>query len=123
MRQRPMAAAAVDPTMAQQKREQLLPLAAQIVRRRFPRPDEVADRLVDGIGHPLPVSSPARCSRASVTASRRLVLTRSPAASGSAPGRPPCSRGREPGSDDTTRTRSDPLQSRHAADHIGPPVS
>src|SRR5882757_8741784 len=47
MRQCPMAAAAVDPAMAQQKREQLLPLTAQIVRCRFPCPDEVADRLVD----------------------------------------------------------------------------
>jgi hypothetical protein len=47
-----MAARPIDPTPAQQEREQLLALATKIIRCSFACPDKVADRLVDGIGHP-----------------------------------------------------------------------
>jgi hypothetical protein len=49
---------------------------AQVVRASFP--DQIADGLMDEVRTHTPVSSPARCSRANVTASRRFVLTRSP---------------------------------------------
>ena len=42
MRQRPMAAPAVDPAVAQQERQQLLALAAEIVGRRFPGAHKIA---------------------------------------------------------------------------------
>ena len=54
MRQRPMAAAVVNPAVAQQEGEQLLAFAAQIVRRRLAGPDQIAHRLVDRVRHPYP---------------------------------------------------------------------
>ena len=41
-------------------------------------PDQVAHRLVRRVRHPDGVSSPARCSLAKLSASRRSVFTRSP---------------------------------------------
>src|SRR6516162_9970907 len=78
MRLGPMLASTVDPSVAQQKRQQLLVLAAKILRCSRVRPDKIADRFVHRSGTQTGVRSPARNSRASVTASRRLVLTRSP---------------------------------------------
>lgn len=78
VRQCPMTAALVDPTMAQKEGELLLAFAAQVVGSRFPSPDQIADGLMDTSGTHTPVNSPARCSRARVTASRRFVLMRSP---------------------------------------------
>src|ERR1700693_537222 len=55
MRQRPVIAASrVDSAMAQQEREQLLALAAQIVPSRLPCSDKIADRLVDCVRYPHP---------------------------------------------------------------------
>jgi len=54
MRQRPMAPCTVNPPMAQQKGEQLLAFAPQIVRCRLARPDEIAHRLVNRVRHPHP---------------------------------------------------------------------
>ena len=78
MRQRPMVASAVNPAVPQQKGKQLLAFAAKVVRRRLARPHKVAHRLMRPSGARTAVNSPARCSRASVTASRRFVLIRSP---------------------------------------------
>ena len=54
MRQSPVTACAVDASLPQQKGQQLLTLATQVVRRRLPRPDEIAHRFVHGVGHPDP---------------------------------------------------------------------
>ena len=78
MRPAPMLAAAEDPPMAQQKRQQLLTLAARScdAASRARMRSRTASCTVSGTQ--TDVNSPARNSRASVTASRRLVLTRSP---------------------------------------------
>jgi hypothetical protein len=52
MRQCPMAASDINPAMPQQKRKQLLALAAKVVRRRFAGPHKVAHRLMSRIGRP-----------------------------------------------------------------------
>jgi len=52
MRQRPMAAAVVDPAVTQQEGKQLLAFAAKIVRRRLAGPHEIAHRLVRLVGRP-----------------------------------------------------------------------
>jgi hypothetical protein len=52
MRQRPMAASAVNPAVAQQEGQQLLAFAAKVVGRRFAGPHQVADRLMRGIQRP-----------------------------------------------------------------------
>ena len=54
MRQRPMTAAAVNPAMAQQEREQLLAFAAQIVGRRLAGANQVAHRFMRRVRHPYP---------------------------------------------------------------------
>jgi hypothetical protein len=68
--------------------EQLLALTAQIVRCHLPRPHKVTDRFMNRVGHPHGDKLAARCSRASVTASRRLVLNRSPGRFGIRAGNP-----------------------------------
>ena len=73
-----MLAAVEDAAVAQQKRQQLLALAAKVLGRRLAGANQITYRLVKGIRHDTAVSSPARNSRAKVTASRRLVLIRSP---------------------------------------------
>ncbi len=52
MRQRPMAAAAVNPAVPQQEGEKLLAFAANVVRRRLAGPHKVAHRLMRRIGRP-----------------------------------------------------------------------
>src|ERR1700731_1942490 len=52
MRQRPMAPCTVNPPMAQQKGEQLLALAAQIVSRRLAGTDQIAHRLMRRVRYP-----------------------------------------------------------------------
>jgi hypothetical protein len=52
MRPAPMLAATEDPPVAQQKRQQLLALAAQILRCSLARPDEVAYRFMHRVRHP-----------------------------------------------------------------------
>ena len=64
VRQRPMTAALVDPAVAQQEREQLLALAAQIVPRRLPRPHQIAHRLVHLVRHPDPAQLARTVQRA-----------------------------------------------------------
>jgi hypothetical protein len=67
--------------------EQLPALTAQIIRCHLPHPHKVTDRFMNRVpthGDKLA----ARCSRASVTASRRLVLTRSPGRFGLRAGNP-----------------------------------
>ena len=54
VRQRPMTAAVVDPAMAQEKGEQLLAFAAQVVRSGLPGPDQIADGLMDHVRNPDP---------------------------------------------------------------------
>jgi hypothetical protein len=78
MRQRPMTAAAIDAAMTQQEGKHLLAFAAKVVGHRLARPDKIAHRFMRRVGAQTAVSSPARCSHASVTASRRFVLMRSP---------------------------------------------
>ena len=51
VRQRPMPAV-VDPATAQQKGEQLLTFAAQVVRAGIPSPDQITNRLVDHVRNP-----------------------------------------------------------------------
>ena len=77
--QGPGANSAVDPVMAQQKALQMLPRLGQYptaVARARTR-SRIASCAASGIQ--IGVSSPARCSLASISASRRSVLTRSPA--------------------------------------------
>ena len=52
MRQRPMAAAAVNPAVTQQEGKQLLAFAAKVVRRRLARPDKIAHRLMSRVRRP-----------------------------------------------------------------------
>jgi hypothetical protein len=47
-----MPAAVVDPAVAQEKGEQLLTFAAQVIRSGVPRPDQIADRLVHHVRNP-----------------------------------------------------------------------
>jgi len=47
-----MFAAIVDPSVTQQKRQQLLALAAKILRCGRARPDKIADRFVHRVRHP-----------------------------------------------------------------------
>ena len=79
MRQRPVAAAAVDPIVPEQEGKKLLALPPKIVSRGLTGANKVPDRFMSRIGRPDPCQLPARCRRASVTASRRFVLIRSPA--------------------------------------------
>ena len=65
--------------LAQQKSRELLPRPAQRVHRIQTGTHQIAHRLVPGIWNPDSGHSPARCSRARLAASRRSVLTRSPA--------------------------------------------
>jgi hypothetical protein len=78
VRLRPRGAAGEDPTVAEQEGLEVLALGAQVLHRRLVGAHELAHRFVTQVGHPDPVSPPARCRRAKVIASRRLVLTRSP---------------------------------------------
>ena len=48
----PMLASTVDPPVAEQKRQQLLALAAKILRCRRARPDNIADRFMHRVRHP-----------------------------------------------------------------------
>src|SRR5262252_1201472 len=48
----PMLASTVDPPVAQQKRQQLLALAAKILRCGRARSDKITDRFVHHVGHP-----------------------------------------------------------------------
>ena len=52
MRQRPMASSAIDPAVPEQKGQQLLALAAKIVRPRLAGAHKIAHRLMCGIGRP-----------------------------------------------------------------------
>ena len=113
---RPMLAAAVDPAVAQQKRQQLLAFPTQIFCCRLARPHQIANRLVHRVRHPhrrqfagpkqprqrhriAPVGldplagllRDQRWSHDSAVVTERL------------------------GPADTARTRSAPLRSRHAA--------
>ena len=79
MRDKPMAASAVNPAVPQQEGKQLLAFAPKIVSRRLASPHKIAHRLMGRVRRPNPCQlSPARCNLASVTASRRFVLMRSP---------------------------------------------
>jgi hypothetical protein len=49
---RPMTAAVVDPAMAQEKGEQLLTFAAQVIRASVPSPDQIANRFVNHVRNP-----------------------------------------------------------------------
>jgi len=69
MRHRPMAAAAINPAVPRQEREKLLALTPKVVGRRLASTHKIAHRLMRRIRRHTPVSSPARCSRANVTAS------------------------------------------------------
>ena len=64
--------------LPQQERRDLLALRSQILHRRFARPREITHRLVTRSGTHTAVSSPARNSFTRLSASRRLVFTRSP---------------------------------------------
>jgi len=64
-------------TLAQQKPRELLTRAAQCPHRIEAGPYQVAHCLMSAGTHTA-VNSPARCSFARLTASRRSVLTRSP---------------------------------------------
>ena len=78
MGQAPMLAAAEHPTMTKQERQQLLSFLARsaaAASRARPR-SRTASWTASGTQ--TDVNSPARNNRASVTASRRLVLIRSP---------------------------------------------
>jgi hypothetical protein len=52
VRQGPMLAAIEDAAVPQQKRQQLLALAAKVLSSRLARPNQIAHRLVNGIRHP-----------------------------------------------------------------------
>ena len=52
VRQGPMTAPVIDAPIAQQEGEQLLALAAQVVRSCLTGPDQVTDSLVDWVRHP-----------------------------------------------------------------------
>ena len=94
MRQRPMAAAAVNPAVPEQEGQQLLALPPQIVSRRLTGANKVPDRLVSRVGrpHPCQFAGPMQaCQRNRIPPVRLDPLAR--LVSGSAPERPPCSRG------------------------------
>jgi hypothetical protein len=97
VRQRPVAAATVNPAVPQQEGKQLLAFAAKVVLAASR--DLIRSRTAScaASGAQTLVSSPARCSRASVTriAPVRLDALR-PAASGSGLERPPCNRDQAP---------------------------
>jgi hypothetical protein len=78
MRQRPMAASAVNPAVTQQEGSSCWRLRrrSSVAASRARTRSRTASCASSG-AH-TPVSSPARCSRANVTASRRFVLIRSP---------------------------------------------
>ena len=52
MRQRPVAAAAINPAVPQQEREKLLTLSPKIVSRRLPGARKIPDRLMGRVGRP-----------------------------------------------------------------------
>jgi hypothetical protein len=52
MRQRPVAAAAVNPAMPEEEREKLLALSPKVVRRGLPGPHKIPDSLMSRIGRP-----------------------------------------------------------------------
>jgi hypothetical protein len=54
MRQRPVAAAAVNPAVPEQEGKKLLALAPKIVGRRLAGARQIADRLMSRIGRPDP---------------------------------------------------------------------
>ncbi len=54
MRQRPVAAAAVNPAVPQQERKKLLALSPKIVRRRLAGAHKIPDRLMSRVGRPHP---------------------------------------------------------------------
>jgi hypothetical protein len=64
--------------MTKQERQQLLTFRAHIRCRCLACPTEVTDCLWTASGTHIDVNSPARNNRANVSASRRLVLIRSP---------------------------------------------
>ena len=78
MRHRPVAASAVNPAVPQQEGKQLLALATKIVSRGLPGADKIAHSFVGGVRCPHARQFAGPSSRASVTASRRFVLIRSP---------------------------------------------
>ena len=119
MRQRPMAAAAVNPAVPEQEGEKLLAFSPKIVRRRLAGAHKIAHRLMSRIGRPHACQSPARCRRASVTASRRFVLMRSPDRFGIRAGATTMQSWPRALIGDKARIPSARLQNRHAAGRIG----
>jgi hypothetical protein len=77
MRQRPVAAAAVNPAMPEEEREKLLVLSSKVVRRGLASPRKIPDSLMSRIGRP--DSRKLTRSIKDAPAFRRLVLIRSPA--------------------------------------------
>ena len=107
MRQRPMAAAAVNPAVPQQERKKLLALAPKIVRRRLAGAHKIPDRLMRRVRHPHAgqLAGPMQPrQRDRIPPVRLDPLAR--LVSGSAPERPPCSHGRAPGPGDKARIPS-----------------
>ena len=68
----------MDPAMPQQEALQMLARLAEHPHGRGSGPNQIAHRLVRRVRHQTAVSSPARCSFARLSASRRSVFTRSP---------------------------------------------
>ena len=78
MRPGPGSLAGKMPAEPQQQRQNLLAFRLEIVDRGLARPHQIPHRFVPRSGTQTAVSSPARNSLARLTASRRLVFTRSP---------------------------------------------
>jgi hypothetical protein len=79
MRQRPVAAAAVNPAMPEKKRQKLLALSPKVVSRRLASPHKIPDSLMSRVGRPhsRKLTRPMKtCQRNRVPAVR---LIRSPA--------------------------------------------
>ena len=119
MRQRPVAASAVDATVPEQEGKKLLALSPKIVSRRLASARQIPDCLMSRVGRPDPCQFAGTVQTRSVTASRRFVLL----VSGSAPERPPSNRTRAPSPGDKARIPSARLQSRRATGRTGSPVS
>lgn len=77
--QGPRANPVINLVVAQQKALQMLTRLRQPSHRCRPRAHQIAHRFMSSVGIQIGVSSPARCSFASIKASRRSVLIRSPA--------------------------------------------
>ena len=79
MRQRPMAAAAVNPTVPQQEGKKLLSLSPKIVSRRLTSARKIPDRLVSRIGRPDPGQFTGTVQTRQRNRIPTFVLIRSPA--------------------------------------------